>query len=80
MIDMPLKPPGGGFGWLVTVERNKGQRPERYYVAISDEQAAASKVRHSLRLKEYAKISFRYALSQEDVRVLKLLPGDVTKA
>jgi hypothetical protein len=79
MIDSPLKPSDGAFGWLVTVKRHKGQRlPDRYYVA--DEQAAMSRVRQTLRLQEIAEISLRYALSREDVSDLNLKPGDVVKA
>jgi hypothetical protein len=55
-------------------------RPVRYYVTIGDEQKALSKLRETLRLKDMAEVSFRYALTRDDAQSLKLLPGEIVRA
>ena len=80
MIDNRAIANSSAFGWLVTVSRQHGVRPVRYYVTIGDERQARFKLRETLHLKDAADVSFRYALSRYDLESLKLSPGEVIRA
>ena len=81
MADEIYIPKGGAFGWLVSVVRNTDQQlPVRYYVGLSDRNAALYALRRTLKLRDTAQVSFRDCLTKHDILALNLRLGEIRKA